>query len=159
MITDIPILTMEEINARLMERKKNWKPGNSRDGFMLLGRKTYTYQNIEYDVVIMAYVCDNQIAPMGKRIPYHACLEHPAQTKEFVKLVEGVEQQYGEFLWYDTLHSHNDSMTIEEQIEECHQQARQDIDGVPQYIEKAYAKIEEIKANIKKLEQFMEKMK
>lgn len=146
MITDIPIETQEEMMAQVAERKKSYKPGQSKDGMIQVGRKKYTYKGVSYEIAILRYFTLNELnfQPMSRRVTsYHAVVEYPEETRPLVSLIE---EFHSEYLYHDTLHSHNDNQTIEQQVEECHRLARQDIDLIVTIINL------EIPAKIRKLQ-------
>ena len=67
-------------------------------------------------------------------------------------MVSGIDGT-SEFLFHDTLHSWNDKQTIEQQIEICHNWAKDDINNLldgelGKRLDEAIKKLQEIKNNI-----------
>ena len=142
---------VEELNRRI----KDWKQEESKDGYILAAKGIFEYRKVKYLVKVLRYFNHtNKFCSIGsQRISdKHAVVEYPDETKPIVQLVEGVEGVY-DFLYHDTLHSHNDNQTTEEQIEECHRLAKKDIDNlldgeICKQLDSMIGKLQEIKSKI-----------
>lgn len=129
------------------------------DGNIEIGRKTFEYKGIKYDVAILRYftlkpIKIGRIRDDRRISDFHAVVEYPKETEKLVALIEKMDE-YSEFMWYDTLHSWNDKQTIEEQIEECHKHAKADINSIPDRISGCEKKIKNLEKNIKKIKSFL----
>lgn len=123
--------TEEAMQKELKERISNYKPGYSRDGYVEKAEGIFEYKGIKYLLKIIRYFNHTEkFTKMGDRIAdCHVVVEFPKETKPIVDLVSGIEDVY-DFLWHDTNHSWNDNQTLDEQIEECHKLAKEDIDSL-----------------------------
>ncbi len=123
--------TEEEMQEELKKRIDSYKPGDSKDGYVLSAEGTFVYRGIAYLVKVIRYFNHtNKFTAIGRdRISdSHAIVEYPNETKPLVELIP---QDYScEFLYHDTNHSWNDKQTVEEQIKECHKLAKADIDNL-----------------------------
>lgn len=122
--------TEEEMQKELQKRIDGYKPGYSKDGFVNRANGKFVYRGIAYLVNVLRYFNHTEkFTSMGQRISdSHANVEYPNETKPIVDIIPS-DYSY-EFLYHDTNHSHNDNQTIEEQIKECHELAKRDIDNL-----------------------------
>ena len=130
-------ITVEEMPEReqlkiLEERKKSWKLGKSRDGFIETWRRKFVHKGVAFELAILRYYdLDDGFKPMLKdRISdRHVVVEYPEETKPLVEKLRrlGIE----DFLWHDTLHSWNDRQTVAEQLKEAYNLAVEDIETLP----------------------------
>lgn len=122
--------TEEEMQTELQNRISNYKPGYSKDGFILRANGKFVYRGIAYLINVLRYFNHTEkFTSMGQRISdSHANVEYPDETKAIVDIIPS-DYSY-EFLYHDTNHSHNDNQTIEDQIKECHILAKRDIDSL-----------------------------
>lgn len=147
--------TEVEMQEELKKRIDSWKQGDSKDGFVLRAKGKFVYRGIAYLINVLRYFNHtDKFVPMGReRISdSHANVEYPDETQPIVDIVSGIEDVY-EFLYHDTNHSHNDNQTIEEQIKECHDLAKADIDSlldgeISKKLDIAIDKLQEIKTKI-----------
>lgn len=121
----------KEQQKELDKRIKNWKDGQSKDGFILAGEGIFKYKGIKYLIRVLRYYNHtNRFCSMGHRISdKHVVVEYPEETKPFVEIVKEIAE-FSEFLYHDTNHEYNDKQTAEEQIEEAHRLAKEDIDNL-----------------------------
>jgi hypothetical protein len=98
--------------------------------------------------------------PMGKnRISdCHCVVEFPEETKPIVELVQTASEYSSEFFYHDTSHSFNDNQTVEQQIEVCHEWAKEDIDSLvdgklAKEIDDKIARLNEVKDRLNQLKQ------
>lgn len=154
--------TEEEMQKELQERIKSRKSGSGKDGYIIYGESNFTYREIVYLVRVLRYYnhTDKFTKISRDRISdCHAVVEHPDETKPIIELIP---YDYScEFLFHDTLHSYNDNQTIEEQVEECHRLAKQDIDNlldgeISKRIDEGIKALQNVKD---KLEQGVKKLK
>jgi len=123
----------KEQEDELARRIVNWKDGLSKDGYVLAGEGTFVYRGIRYIIRILRYYnhTDKFVPIHSKRISdKHVVVEYQEETKSLVEIVKEIEEYSSEFLYHDTLHEHNDKQSLEEQIEEAHQLAKDDIDSL-----------------------------
>jgi hypothetical protein len=142
----------EELKARI----KNWKDGQSKDGYVLAGEGTFTYRGIKYIIKVLRYYNHtDKFTPIGSRriSDKHVVVEHPEETDFIAKIVDEIEP-YSDFLYHDTLHDINDNQTVEEQIEISHKWAKEDIDRLfdGSYKIKIEEKIKNLRNLLKKLD-------
>jgi len=140
-----------ELNKRIAERK----PEHGKDGHILAAEGKFIYRNIAYLIKVLRYFnhTDRFTMMMSNRISdCHVVVEYPDETKPIVQMVMNVDE-YSEFLYYDTLHSWNDKQTVEQQIKECHELAKKDIDSLFDGAVK-----ERIETQIKKFQDIMNKI-
>ena len=137
--------TEEEMQKDLAERIAKWKEGFSKDGYVEKADGEFEYKGIKYLIKILRYYNHtDKFTSMSSRVSdSHCVVEYPDELKDLVDAVKDVEE-YSEFLWHDTLHSYNDNMTIEEQINECHRLAKQDIDDLPNKVKLIKEKAERV---------------
>ena len=152
MINKLEFKSEENMQKELKERIANWKEGNSKDGYIERASGKFIYKNIAYLIKVLRYYnhTDKFVSMCDKISDCHVVVEYPEETKDLRDLVESVEE-YCEFLYYDTLHTHNQNQTVEEQINECHERAKGDIDRLPSVIESAKEKAQKIEETINKL--------
>ena len=119
-----------EMQKELKKKIESWKKGFSKDGYILSATGKFTYRKIVYLIKVLRYYNHtDKFTNMGNRISdSHVVVEYPKETKPILDLIPSDFET--EFLYHDTLHSHNDKQTIEEQIQECHKLAKQDIDNL-----------------------------
>jgi len=149
----------EEMQKALQEHIKNWKQELSRDGYVERASGIFEYKGIKYLIKVLRYFNHtDKFVPMSRRISdSHAVVEYPEETRPIVNMVDGIEGVY-DFLYHGTLHSFNDTQTIEEQIELCHKWAKKDIDSlfngkISETLDEGIKKLQELKkkvANLKK---------
>lgn len=156
MTTKIIWKTNEEMNEALNKRIKEWKDGYSKDGYIQAGEGEFVYRGIKYLIRVLRYYnhTDKFISMSSRISDKHVVVEYPEETKPIVNLVQQAVE-FSEFLYHDTLHSWNDNQTCEEQIEECHRLAKEDIDNLldGDYIKIVEKKIADLQEVIKKLKQ------
>jgi hypothetical protein len=123
--------TEGEIEREVAEYKSKWKEDLSRDGMVEVATGKFEYKGVFYLVKVLRYFTfDKGFTPMGRRIcNSHAVVEYPEETRELDALMSELNE-VSEFLYHDTLHSRNDKQNIQEQINECHYLAKQDIDNI-----------------------------
>ena len=142
----------EEQSRRLEERRREWHPLLSRDGYIETWRRKFIHKGIAFELAILRYyTLDDGFTTMYGRVSdRHVVVEYPEETKPLVKMLEelGVE----DFLWHDTLRSWNDRQTLPEQLEEAYRLAISDIDGLPKLLD-------EVIANLKKKLKLAEDLK
>ncbi len=121
----------KKMQQELRERISSRKPESGRDGYIISAEGKFTYRNVAYLIKVLRYFNHtDDFTSLGRdRVSHsHAVVEYPDETKPIVDLIPN---DYGyEFLYHDTLHSNNDKQTIEEQIKECHELAKEDIDSL-----------------------------
>ena len=149
--------TEEEMQIALKERLDSWKPGYSRDGFILQANGIFEYNGIKYLINVLRYFNHtNKFTPMGSRISdAHVVVETPIETKPLADLVQGIDGVY-DFLYHDTNHSFNDGQPLEEQIEVCHKWAKEDIDSllggkISQILNKGIEDLQKVKDKLDKI--------
>ena len=121
----------EQLEALEEKRKTRDIKKYGRDGKILVAKGKFVYRGVAYLIEVLRYFnLDDGFTSMGRdRVSdSHAVVEYPEETKPLVDLIP--TDLGSEFLWYDTLHSHNDKQSISEQIEECHEWAKRDIDNL-----------------------------
>ncbi len=122
----------EEMQKELKERIDNWKKGYSRDGYIQRAEGKFNYKGICYLIRVLRYYNHTNMFTniSGEKVSdSHVVVEYPEETKPIVDIVSGIDGVY-DFLYHDTNHSHNDNQTMDEQIEECHTLAKEDIDNL-----------------------------
>jgi len=131
----------EEQLRRLEERRREWKPLLSRDGYIETWRRKFVHKGIAFELAILRYyTLDDGFTTMRRRVSdRHVVVEYPEETRPLVGILEelGVE----EFLWHDTLHSWNAKQTLPEQLEEAYGWAISDIDGLPKLLDEIITKL------------------
>lgn len=112
-----------------------------RDGLVEVWRRTFRFKGVAYDVAVCRYFTFNSEPPEYRSpgdwnlIGKHAVLEHPPETGKLVRSLPN----HDEFLYADTLHSHQRGWTLRQQVEEMIRQGRRDISSAPRLI-KEYEK-------------------
>jgi len=147
MIEKIEWKTETEMQEELKKRISEFKSGQSKDGYVIKGEGIFTYKNIKYLIRVLRYFNHtDKFKPIDThRISdCHSVVEYPPETLKLVQLIESINNDY-EFLYKDTLHSWNDNQTIEEQLNECHRLAKEDIDSIPQIINDTENKLKQLK--------------
>lgn len=137
----------------LRKRIKEWKQGQSKDGYIIRAEGVFKYKDIKYLIKVLRYFDHtNLFKPIGsQRISdCHAVAEFPEETRPLVNLVTQIDE-YSEFLYHDTLHIWNDNQTIEQQIEEMHKIVKYDIDSIPKIIKQKEEEIANLKKEINKI--------
>lgn len=122
--------TEEEMQTELQKRISDYKPGYSRDGFVVRANGKFVYRGIAYLINVLRYFNHtDKFTPMGQNISdSFANVEYPEETKPIVDIIPS-DYSY-EFLYHDTNHAYNDNQTVEEKIEVCHELAKKDIDSL-----------------------------
>jgi len=145
----------EEQLKILEERRRKWKPDESLDGFIETWRKTFTYKGIKFQLAILRYYdLDDGFRPMLRRISdRHVVVEYPKSTQSLANFLRSLG--WNNFLWYDTLHSWNDTQTLEEQLDEAYEYAIKCIDDLPKFLKK---KERELKKTIEKIRRWKVKI-
>jgi hypothetical protein len=118
-----------EMCNELNKRISNWKDGQSKDGYVLAAEGMFVYRGVAYSIFILRYFNHtNKFTTLGSErvAECHCVVEGTKDIKELIELLP--EDVRSDFLWYDTLHHWNDKMSVEEQTEECHHKAKEDID-------------------------------
>ncbi len=144
----------EEMQKELKKRVDSWEEGQGRDGNILSAEGKFVYKGVSYLIMVLRYYNHtNKFTNMGRdRISdSHAVVEYPDETKPILNLIPNEFES--EFLYHDTLHGWNDKQTIEEQIEMCHKQAKEDInnllDGeISRRINEGIKRLEEVKKKL-----------
>jgi len=148
--------SQEEQKKELKERIKNWVEGNSKDGFIKSAEGKFKYRGIYYLIKVLRYYNHtNKFTTLGRdRISdSHSNVEYPEETKPIIDLIP---YDYNfEFLYHDTLHIWNDNQTSEQQIDVCHDLAKEDIDSLLDG--EISKKIKEEIKNLKKVKNKLEK--
>lgn len=123
--------------SELKKRIRDWKKGQSRDGFIMVAEGMFSYRSFPYMIKVSRYYqldCGFMLMPgMGRKTDMHAVVEPAGVTEkihEYLSKLGG----HSEFLWSDTLHSWNEKQNINQQISECHKVAKHCIDSVPDII-------------------------
>lgn len=143
--------TEEQMQLGLKKRIDEWKEGQSKDGHILRAEGKFTYKGIAYLIRVLRYFNHtNKFVSMGlDRISdCHVVVEYPEETEKLVEAIKSIEE-YSEFLYHDTLHSHNDNQTVEQQLEECYRLAKGDIDNIPNLLETEHRMITKIREKFK----------
>jgi hypothetical protein len=146
--------TEEKMRADFNKRILEWKQGESRDGYVSGGEEIVEYKGFRYIIKVLRYYSLNEgFKPIhhSRTCEYHAVVEYPEDMEEMVRLVKGLESWGSDFLYHDTLHSFNDLMSLQEQIDCCHKWAKQDIDGLPEKINSKLKELEELKEKLKSI--------
>lgn len=123
---------LDEFNH--IKNTRNEKFGQ--DGFIEVGTGNYKYKGIWYVIKVLRYYNYREcFRPISNRISdTHVVVEYPERKYStmllFLRLFNKEKFYKNEFLWYDTLHYWNDKQELEEQIAECHERAKKDIDGL-----------------------------
>lgn len=151
--------TEKQQQRKLWERRTKKKTNSklSGDGHVLAAEGTFQYKGINYLVqVLRYYTLSDGFKPMmsGRKSGYHAVVEFPEETKWLKNLAEDLGMDY-EFLYHDTLHFQHDKMNKEEQIEDCHRVAKDDIDRAftdfPTKIGKIYPDLSPLAVKLNKI--------
>ncbi len=146
----------EEMQKELQERIKSWKQGYSRDGQIVVAEGKFLYRGINYLIKVFRYFNYGEgftIMSKERISDCHAVVEYPDETKPIIDLIPN--DYDSEFLYHDTLHSWNNKQTTEQQIEVCHDWAKEDIDDlldgeIGKRIEKDIKALQELKNNLDK---------
>lgn len=136
------------------EVKKTRDRKYGRDGKIVSAEGKFVYREIFYLIKVLRYYnFVDGFTNMGRdRISdSHAVVEYPDETKPIINLIP--YEFESEFLYHDTLHSWNDKQTTEEQIEECHKWAKEDIDKlldgeISKRIDEGIKRLKEIKKKL-----------
>lgn len=150
--------SQEQQKEELDKSIREWKPGDSRDGYILCAEGKFVYRNISYLIKVLRYFNHtNKFTPINsERISdKHVVVEYPEETKPLADLISELDS---EFLYHDTLHSFNDIQTVEEQITTCHDWAKKDIDNlldgeIGEEIDKRIKHYTDLKNKIKEAQQ------
>jgi len=161
MIKDIKVKTNEEILNEVLKIQDTREEQYGNDGILEIGRKTYEYKKIKYDIAIIQYYTirpvslDRRIYSRNDRMhSLHAVVESPKETEPLVELVSFLESS-SNFLYNDTMGSSYDKMTIRRQVDECHIIARDDIDNLLEIVNISKKNIEQIKIKIEELQKYI----
>jgi len=157
-------ISEEEMQNKLNNKIKEWKPNFSKDGYIVAGEGEFEYKGIFYLIKVLRYYNHtNRFTSMSSRISdKHVVVEYPEKTKSLKALISSIEED-SDFLYHDTLHSWNDNMTIEEQIDECHKMAHEDIDKVKSnyfidLIQEKILSLENLKVELIKIKELIKKV-
>jgi len=112
-------------------RKTRDREKYGQDGFIISAEGIFQYWGVKYIIKVLRYYrFSDGFMPMGNRkSSFHAVVEYPKESKKYVDMALK-RDKYSEFLWHDTLHFWNDSQLIDEQVAECHELAKKDIDSI-----------------------------
>jgi hypothetical protein len=117
-------------------KSKRQKKSQSRDGYMLIAEGMFSYKSFPYMIkVLRYYTVESGFKPIisTKFSDSHAVVEPSARTQKVTDILHKLGD-HSEFLWYDTLHSWNEKQDIYEQITDCHNLAKSNIDAIPKII-------------------------
>lgn len=115
-----------------------------RDGHIKAASGIFEYKGVKYSINVLRYFilppiginvtisCFRPMGLGGRISEYFANLEFPLETKELREVIKMITPE-SSFLWNDSLNSYCDQMDINQQIEEMHRIAREDIDGLEGY--------------------------
>ena len=113
---------------------------------------TYEYRGVKYDIIMRRYTDARGNVGMNKYGKWFV-LEHPEETNYAADLAQEVDEDKMEFLYGDTLHSHNDNQTLEQMFYEMTTHAENDIewlwDSAAQEIDAKISHLREVKAHLK----------
>jgi hypothetical protein len=143
-----------EMKEEFDKRRLEWKPGQSRDGYVLAGEEMCMWKGVRYKLMLLRYFTfSDGFKPLGsQRISdTHAVVEYPEDMEDLVRTIKSLDSWSSDFLYHDTLHSFNDDMSIQEQIDQCHKWARSDIDSIPSKIKAKLKEIEDLKEALKSI--------
>jgi hypothetical protein len=161
----ITYLTENEMQKQLQKKRKEQdRERYGRGGYVQFGEGVFRYKGIAYIIrVLRHYNLDEGFTPLiRRRTSEHVVVEFPDETKPLVDMVNSLIE-YSEFLWYDTLHSFNDVMSLQEQIEDAHRRAKQDIDSlfddIPQQVNEKIQRLQEGLAKIEQMKKTMMQQK
>ena len=117
---------LEEFNRIKKTRDKQY----GQDGYVLSAEGFFVYRGIRYLIRVLRYFTYSEgfKSMSSRKSDSHAVVEYPDETKVYADLMKEIDE-YSEFLYHDTLHMWNDAQIIEQQIDECHILAKQDIDS------------------------------
>jgi len=119
----------EEARTRDMSRY-------GRDGSFVIYEERFKHLGVGFTIRINRYfqigVPINQVQGMND-IAKWACLEYPKATVKLVDAIKGTDE-YSEFLYKDTCHSHQKSWTLKRQVEDLVVEAFRDIESIPKIL-------------------------
>lgn len=144
----------EQQQKELKERIESWKPGLSRDGYIVVASGEFLYKKIAFQIHVLRYYNHtDKFCPLGseRTSDKHAVVEYPEKTKPLVELLKSLDIGFEYFLWHDTLNSWNEKQTCEEQIGVAYKFAKEDIDSLKKVPKLINSKIKELKEAKKKL--------
>jgi hypothetical protein len=131
MVGELKWKTEEQQYKDLAKIIKEHKSGWSKDGYVISAEGKFVYRKVAFFIKVLRYYNhEEKFKPIGSnRISeYHAVVEYPDETKPLVDLIPS--DFSSEFLYHDTLHSWNDTQSIEVQIKVCEDWAKKDIDNL-----------------------------
>lgn len=147
-------------------RRNNDTKKYGRDGYFYVYTELALYKGIPYAVKICRYfqigVPLNEIHGMNS-LGKWAVLESVPETRPLSDLVSTLPYPIGnsEWMWRDTLHTHNDKQTLKQMVDEMHQYAREDIDELDTIWKRMEDYMKGISDNIEKIREmkasFLEK--
>jgi hypothetical protein len=144
-----------KINEEAMRRKNDIRK-YGRDGYFYVYTELGLYKGVPYAVKICRYfqigVPLNETRGMN-RLGRWAVLESVPETKPLSDLVSTLPYPIGnsEWMWRDTLHTHNDKQTLRQMVDEMHQYAREDIDELDTLWKRMEDYMKEISDKIEKI--------
>jgi len=120
-------MTEEEFRRKVEEYRRKWRPGLSRDGFIEVWRKRFSYRGIPYEIALFRYFSLNDPEAKLNRIGKHAVLEYPDELEELARFIR---EWFGkdEWLFRDTLHPGQEDWDENMMIQQMHKEARECID-------------------------------
>ena len=143
------------VDEEAIKRKDDIKR-YGRDGEFYVYTELTSYKSIPYAVKICRYyrigVPLNETHGMN-HLGKWAVLEGVPETKSLSDLISTLPYPIGnsEWMWKDTLHTHNDKQTLKQMVEEMHQGARSDIDELDTLVKRLEDYTKEISDNIQKI--------
>jgi hypothetical protein len=138
---------------------------HGRDGNFQVFEKKFCHRGLYYFVKVIRYyqisVSLKEISGMNK-IGKWAVLEYDKSIKNIVDFISQHQDffEYYEFLYADTLHSHNENQTLKQMFEEMKKQGQKDIDWFFDEADKQFEKkFEELKALQEQIKQLQDTAK
>ena len=138
------------------ERRKSDIKHYGKDGYFYVYDEVTTYKGIPYSVKIVRYFITGiplkEIHGMN-HIGKWAVLTCVPETEKLCDLIRMLPHPIisGEWMWKDTLHTHNDKQTLKQMVDEMHQGARSDIDELDTLVKRLEDYTKEISDNIQKI--------
>lgn len=137
-------------------RRANSLKNYGRDGHIVVYAENASYKGFPYIVKICRYfqigVPINEIDGMNS-LGKWAVLETVPETDPIRDIISNLPYPVGnsEWMWKDTLHSHNDNQTLREMVDEMHRYAREDIDELDTLWKRMEEYIKELSSDIEKI--------
>lgn len=137
--------------ARIRDQKRY-----GRDGSFVVYRESFKYKGFPYFIKIRRYfqigVKLDKIKGMN-HLGKWAVLEYSPELKPISDLISTLPYtlRNDEWMWGASLHVHNDGQTLQQMVEEMHNQARRDIDELSELNKKLDNLIIDVKKDLEKI--------